>query len=65
MKKEVFSETNGLYCKIDRILKLSTYDEYNDLSGLEINYKDGEQLLLLGELHSIMEILNEVRGRLA
>lgn len=40
--KEVFSETNGLYCRIDRILKLSTYDEYEDLSGLESNYKDGE-----------------------
>ncbi len=63
--KEVFSETNDLYCRIDRILKLSTYDEYDDLSGLEINDKDSEQLFLLKELQSIMESLNEVRGRLA
>ena len=63
--KEVFSETNGLYCRIDRILKLSTYDEYDDLSGLEINYKDSEQLFMLEELQSIMESLNEVRGRIA
>ena len=62
--KEVFSETNGLYCKIDRILKLSTYDEYDDLSGLEIDYKDSEQLFQLEELQSIMESLNEARGRL-
>ncbi len=63
--KKVFSETKGLRCEIDRILKLSTYDKYDDLSGLEIDYKDGEQLFLLGELQSIMESLNEVRGRLA
>ena len=63
--KEVFSETNGLYCKIDRSLKLCTYVEFDDLSGLEISYKDSEQLFLLEELQSIMESLNEVRGRLA
>lgn len=62
--KEVFSETNGLYCKIDRILKLSTYDEYDDLSGLEIDYKDSEQLFLLYELQEVMKCLDEVKGRL-
>ncbi len=59
--KKVFSETKGLHCEIDRILKLSIYDEYDDLSGLEIDYKDGEQLFLLGELQSIMESLNKVK----
>jgi len=63
--QEVFSETNGLYGRIDRILKFSSYDEYDDLSGLGIDYRDGEPLFLLDELQSAMEKLDGVRGRLA
>lgn len=62
--KQVLAETNGLYCKIDSILGSSTYDDCSDLSDLEINYKDSEQLFLLAELQAIMQKLDEVRGRL-
>lgn len=62
--KKVLEDTNGLYCKIDSILKSSTYDDYDDLSSLDINYRDGEQLFLLEELQSIMRNLDEVRDRL-
>ena len=62
--KQVLAETNELYCKIDSILGSSTYDDCSDLSDLEINYKDSEQLFLLGELQAIMQKLDEVRGRL-
>lgn len=46
------------------ILKSSTYDDCDDLSGLDIDYRDGEQLFLLEELQAIMRNLDEVRGRL-
>lgn len=62
--KKMLEETNGLYCKIDSILKSSTYDDCDDLSGLDIDYRDGEQLFLLEELQAIMRNLDEVRGRL-
>ena len=45
---------------IDRLLRSSAYREFCDLSGLEINYRDSEQLFLLNELQSIMEKLDDV-----
>lgn len=45
---------------ISRLLRNSTYDRFDDLSGLEINYEDAEQLLLLDELRGIMEKLADV-----
>lgn len=62
--EEVFSETKELYGRIDRLLKLPTYDQYDDLSGQDIDYKDGEQLFLLEEMQAIMKNLDDVRRRL-
>lgn len=62
--KMVLEKTNDLKWKIDSILRYSTYDECDDLGGLDINYRDGEQIFLLEELQSIMRNLDEVRGRL-
>lgn len=62
--KMVLEKTNELKWKIDSVLKYSTYDRCDDLDGLEINYKDSEQLFLLEELQAIMRSLGEVRGRL-
>ncbi|WP_300659078.1 DUF5348 domain-containing protein [uncultured Acetatifactor sp.] len=62
--KMVLKKTNDLKWKIDSVLRCSTYDDYDDLSGLDINYRDGEQLFLLEELQAIMRNLDEVRGRL-
>ncbi len=53
--QEVFSETNGLYGRIDRILKFSTYDEYDDLSGLDIDYGDIRLTELLAELLQMVD----------
>lgn len=61
--KKMLEQTNGQYNKIDRILKSSTYDDYEDLSGLDIDYRDGKQLFLLEELQATMWNLDEVRGR--
>ena len=33
---------------ISQFLKFSTYPEYNDLSGLDIDFHDGEQVLSCG-----------------
>ena len=63
--EEVFSETKELYGRIDRLLKLSTYDEYDDLSGLDIDHRDSEQLFLLDEMRAIMKRLDEVKGKIA
>ena len=62
--KMVLEKTNDLKWKIDSVLRFSTYDNYDDLSSLDIDYRDGEQLFLLGELQAIMRNLDEARGRL-
>lgn len=62
--KMVLERTNDIKWKIDNILKCSTYNDYDDLSGMDIDYKDSEQLFLLGELQSIMRCLDEVKGML-
>lgn len=62
--KMVLEKTNDLKWKIDSVLRFSTYDNYDDLSSLNIDYRDGEQLFLLEELQSIMCNLDEVRGKL-
>lgn len=63
--KMVLEKTNDIKWKIDSILRYSTYNDYDDLSGLDIDYRDSEQLFLLDELQAIMKCLGEVKGRLA
>ena len=46
---------------ITQFLKFSTYMEYDDLSGLDIDFADGEQLLLLDELRRITDQLADVQ----
>ena len=62
--KMVLEKVNDIKWKIDSILRDSTYDDYDDLSGLDIDYKDSEQLFLLDELQAVMKCLDEVRGRI-
>lgn len=62
--KIVLEKTNDIKWKIDSILRCSAYNDYDDLSGLDIDYKDSEQLFLLDELQEIMRCLDEVKGRL-
>ena len=47
---DIMLQASELQPGISRLLRNSTYPRYDDLSGLEINYEDGEQLFLLGEL---------------
>ena len=46
---------------ITQFLKFSTYPEYSDLSGLDIDFQDGEQLLIWDELRRITEQLADIQ----
>lgn len=56
----IMKQALELQTDISRLLRSSTYHQYDDLSGLEINYEDSEQLFLLDELRGIMEKLADV-----
>ena len=51
------SEAVKLNRSIAQFLKFSTYTDYDDLSGLDIDFTDGEQLLLWEELRRITDKL--------
>ena len=55
------SEAVKLNRSITQFLKFSTYTDYDDLSGLDIDFADGEQLLLLDELRRITDQLADVQ----
>ena len=57
----VLSEAVKLNQRIAQFLKFSTYSDYDDLSGLDIDFADGEQLLLLEELRRITDRLADVQ----
>ena len=61
----VLKEAQKLNGSIRSLLRLSTYEDYDDLSGLSIDYEDGQQLFLQTELREIMEKLSDVTGRIA
>ncbi|MDE7260727.1 MAG: DUF5348 domain-containing protein [Oscillospiraceae bacterium] len=56
-----FSEAVKLNQSIAQFLKFTTYPDYDDLSGLDIDFQDGEQLLLLDELRRITDKLADVQ----
>lgn len=60
----VFSEAQKLKWSIESLLKFSKFEPYGDLSGLDIDYEDSEQLFLVEELRGIMERLSDVNRRL-
>ena len=55
------AEAVKLNQNITQFLKFSTYPEYSDLSGLDIDFHDGEQLLIWDELRRITEQLADVQ----
>ena len=61
---KVFEEAQKLKWNIGSLLKLSGYERNGDLSGLNIDYENGEQLFLTEELRGIMEKLDDVNWRL-
>ena len=54
------SEAVKLNRSISQFLKFSTYTDYDDLSGLDIDRTDSEQLLLWEELRRITDKLADV-----
>ena len=60
----VYAEMQLLDYKIKSILHLSSYEEYDDLSGLHIDYEDGQQIFLQKELMNILKNLSDVHSRL-
>ncbi len=57
--QNVLHSCNSIGKDIKAVLKASTYIEYDDLSGLQIDYEDPEQMLLLEELRGIMDKLSD------
>ena len=55
------SEAVKLNRSITQFLRFSTYTDYDDLSGLDIDFADGEQLLLLDKLRRITDQLADVQ----
>lgn len=58
--KSILLQAMDLRPEIDRLLRNSSYHQFDDLSGLEIDYDDSEQLFLLDELRGIMEKMADV-----
>ena len=63
--KMVQEETTKLNQSIRRLLKLSTYEKYDDLSGLDMDLTDPEQIFARDELRWIMEKLDDVEERIS
>lgn len=61
---ELLERSQKLNTDIKRLLKESTYLEYDDLSKLDIDYKDAEQLLFHEQLWKVMQELEDVSDRL-
>ncbi len=61
----VLAEAVKLDRSIEQFLRLSTYTKYGDLSGLEIDLHDGEQIFLRDELRIIVDHFDDVRDCIA
>jgi intergrase/recombinase len=57
--EKLLNSAISLNKKISEMLEESTYEDYDDLSGLKIDYE--EQLLLLDEFKGILEKLEDVK----
>lgn len=55
--EKVLSNLAKVSKEIGKVLEVSTYKRYNDLSGLKIDYSDKDQLFLLDEIRMIVEEL--------
>lgn len=62
--KELLAKTMEMKRQIDSLLRLSRYNDYDDLSGLSIDYDNPEELFLADELREIMNQLTNVRDKI-
>ena len=58
--EKVLSNLAKVSKEIGEVLEVSTYKRYSDLSGLEIDYSDKDQLFLLNEIKMIVEELEDL-----
>jgi|GEM_PF-998152 len=63
--QSILDKAVGMRWEISRLLRESTYNEYDDLSGLNINYEDAEQLFILDELRAIIDKLADAEDRMS
>ena len=61
---QIMDQALVLKSEISKLLLASTYKECSDLSGLDINYGDSEQLLQLEVLRDITEKLADIEATL-
>ena len=61
---QIMDQAMVLKSEISKLLLASTYKECSDLSGLDINYGDSEQLLQLEVLRDITEKLADIEATL-
>ena len=61
---QIMDQAIVLKSEISKLLLASTYKECSDLSGLDINYGDSEQLLQLEVLRDITEKLADIEATL-
>lgn len=61
---KVLGEAQKLKWNIESLLRFSKFESYGDLSGVDIDFEDSEQLFLTEELRDILEKLSDVHWKL-
>lgn len=62
--KEIMTELSDLNLSIQKILYHTEFEDYDDLSGLDIDYTSAEELYLMDELRGILDKLSDVSRNL-
>ena len=62
--QKILQKMNTISQEIEEVMTLSGFSYYDALSGLDIDYKDSEQLLLWDELKDILDKLEEAKCRI-
>ncbi len=57
---ELMKELGNVYWRLEEIIKKSEFELYDDLSALEIDWNDPEELFLVDELRAILKKINDV-----
>ena len=62
--KDIMTELSDLNLSIQKILYHTKFEDYDDLSGLDIDYTSAEELYLVDELRTILDKLDDVSHNL-
>lgn len=57
---ELFKEVSMLNYRLKEVISMSKYNYYDDLSGVDYDYKNPDQLFLLDEMRSLLSKLDDV-----